>query len=60
MMEFSQFELRAIRDALVSGIQELDNEVATESTYADFAKSEAKVMRELLEKVSSGIKKGGK
>jgi len=59
-MEFSQFELRALRDALVSGIQDLDNEVVTESTYANFAKKEAKVMRELLEKVSSGIKKGGK
>lgn len=58
-MEFTQFELKALRDALVAGIQDLDNEIATESAYAQFAEGEVKLMRELLEKVSSGIKKGG-
>jgi hypothetical protein len=58
-MEFSQFELKALRDALVAGIQDLDNEIATESAYAQFAEGEVKLMRELLDKVSSGIKKGG-
>jgi len=58
-MEFTQFELKALRDALVAGIQDLDNEIATESAYAQFAEGEVKLMRELLDKVSSGIKKGG-
>jgi hypothetical protein len=58
-MEFTQFELKALRDALVAGIQDLDNEIATESAYAQFAEGEVKLMRELLNKVSSGIKKGG-
>ena len=58
-MEFTQFELKALRDALVAGIQDLDNEIATESAYAQFAEGEVKLMRELLDKVSRGIKKGG-
>ena len=58
-MEFTQFELKALRDALVAGIQDPDNEIATESAYAQFAEGEVKLMRELLDKVSSGIKKGG-
>jgi|11_taG_2_1085331.scaffolds.fasta_scaffold141454_3 hypothetical protein len=58
-MQFTQFELKALRDALVAGIQDLDNEIAIDSPYARFAESEVKLMRNLLEKVSKGIKKGG-
>ena len=54
-MKFNREELKTIRSALETAIQDLENEVAIESMIKDYAKMELRKIAPLFKKINSEL-----